>query len=99
EPTPDIKQSLRHEAATRRGAAHAARSDTAGKALTDRFLDVFADALSGNVVSLYWPMRDEIDVRILMAALAAAGAQTAPPVMAGPDAALVFRAWRTGAAL
>lgn len=96
EPTAELKQSLRDEAAARRAVAHGARSDTAGTALADRFRAAFSDRLSGAVVSLYWPMRDEIDVRALIGALAADGAQTALPVMAGPDAALIFRAWRIG---
>ncbi|MFT5485987.1 MAG: 5-formyltetrahydrofolate cyclo-ligase [Paracoccaceae bacterium] len=96
EPTAELKQSLRHEAAARRAVAHGARSATAGAALADSFRAAFAARLSGAVVSLYWPMRDEIDARALIGALAADGAQTALPVMAGPDAVLTFRAWRIG---
>jgi len=41
-------------------------------------------------------MRDEIDVRGLIGALATAGAQVVLPVMAGADLPLVFREWRAG---
>lgn len=104
-PTADIKHALRQEAGARRAIAHAARSETAGAALVDRFVRALADRLpgaivsQGAIVSLYWPMRDEIDVRPLIGALAAAGARTALPVMAGPEAPLVFRAWRMGEVL
>lgn len=99
DPTADIKQSLRKDAAARRAVAHAARCETAGAALAERFRAAFSDRLSRAVVSLYWPMRDEIDLRPLIGALADAGTQTALPVMAGPGAALLFRAWRIGDAL
>jgi 5-formyltetrahydrofolate cyclo-ligase len=94
-----IKQSLRVEAAIRRATVHAARSETAGAALAARFLAAFSDWLPGVVVSLYWPMCDEIDVRELIGGLAADGVQMALPVMAGSDAPLIFREWRTGDAL
>ena len=48
-----------------------------------------------DVVSAFWPMRSEIDVRPLMAALADAGATIALPAVAGPRR-LVFRLWRQG---
>ena len=95
----EIKKSLRRDAAGVRAKAHAARGDTAGAALAARFRAAFAGRLSGRVVSLYWPMRDEIDMRPLIDGLAADGARTALPVMAGPDAPLAFRAWRRGDAL
>jgi 5-formyltetrahydrofolate cyclo-ligase len=41
-------------------------------------------------------MRDEIDVRGLIGALATAGAQVVLPVMVGADLPLVFREWRAG---
>lgn len=98
-PTADSKQSLRRDAAARRAAAHAVRCERAGASLAVRFDAAFADRLARSIVALYWPMRDEIDVRDLTAALGAAGAQTALPVMAGADAPLIFRAWSTGDAL
>lgn len=96
DPTAALKKALRAEAAARRAAVHAADGDSAGSALADRFLATFFDRLPGAVVSVYMPMRDEIDVWGLIVALGAAGARTALPVMAGPDAPLIFRAWRMG---
>lgn len=99
EPIADIKQSLRRRAGARRAAVHANSAETAGAALAKRFRSAFSDRLAGAVVSFYWPMRDEIDVRPLIDVVAAADAQTALPVMAGAAAPLAFRAWRTGDAL
>lgn len=95
----DQKQRLREQAAGRRAVAHAARGAVAGQALSERFRAALEDRLPGSTVSLYRPMRDEIDVTPLFAALAGQGVPTALPVMAGPDAPLMFRAWAPGAPL
>jgi 5-formyltetrahydrofolate cyclo-ligase len=92
----DQKQALRRDASGRRAAVHAARADSAGAALAERFCPALQDRLAGAVVSLFLPMRDEIDVGALFAALADHGARTALPVMDGADAPLVFRAWSPG---
>ncbi len=92
----DIKESLRHQATTRRAQAHAQRRDTAGAAFTGLFRRAFSGRLGGVTVALYWPTRDEIDVRDLIGVLAADDIRTALPVMAGPHSALVFREWRPG---
>ncbi len=93
------KQARRAEGANPPPAVYAGRREIAGAARPHRLVAAFAGKLSGAVVSLYWPMRDEVDVRDLIDALAAEGARTALPVMSGRDAALVFREWRTGDAL
>ena len=92
----DQKQAKRREASDSRAAAHADRADSAGAALADRFCTALQDRLAGAMVSLFSPMRDEIDVGALFAALVDQGAQTALPVMDGADAPLVFRAWSPG---
>ena len=95
----DQKAKLRREALIRRAPAHADRADSAGVALAGRFCTALASRLPGSTVSLYAPMRDEIDTGALFAALALAGARTALPVMAGADAALAFSIWAPGDAL
>jgi len=47
----------------------------------------------------YWPIRNEIDLRPLLLALADAGRDVALPVVVGPDRPLEFRRWRPGAVL
>jgi len=45
-------------------------------------------------VSGYWPLRDELDPRPILSALAARGQRLCLPVVVESGAALVFRGWR-----
>jgi 5-formyltetrahydrofolate cyclo-ligase len=51
------------------------------------------------VVTGFWPINDELDIRPLMHELAGAGCQLALPVVQGKGKPLVFRAWSPGEAL
>lgn len=48
------------------------------------------------VVSGFWPIKDEIDIRPLMIELHNGGCELALPVVQGPGKPLLFRAWRPG---
>lgn len=48
------------------------------------------------VVSGFWPMKDELDIRPLMFELFNEGCELALPVVTGKAQPLVFRAWRPG---
>lgn len=48
------------------------------------------------VVSGFWPMAEELDIRPLMMELANQGCQLALPVVVAKKQPLVFRAWRPG---
>lgn len=48
------------------------------------------------VVSAFWPIKEEIDIRPLMIELFNAGCQMALPVVQGRGKPLLFRAWRPG---
>ena len=48
------------------------------------------------VVSGFWPIREEIDIRPLMIELHNTGCQLALPVVQGKGKPLLFRAWRPG---
>ena len=48
------------------------------------------------VVSGFWPIKDEIDIRPLMIELFNQGCQLALPVVQGKALPLIFRAWRPG---
>jgi 5-formyltetrahydrofolate cyclo-ligase len=48
------------------------------------------------VVSGFWPIKDEIDIRPLMAHLHAEGCRLALPVVRGRGQRLSFRAWQPG---
>src|SRR5882757_572545 len=51
------------------------------------------------VVSGFWPMREELDIRPLMFELFNQGCELALPVVTGKGQPLLFRAWRPGDAL
>ena len=51
------------------------------------------------VVSGFWPMKEELDIRPLMIELFNEGCQLALPVVVGKGKPLIFRAWRPGDAL
>jgi len=48
------------------------------------------------VVSGFWPMKDELDIRPLMIELGNEGCQLALPVVVEKRQPLIFRAWRPG---
>ena len=91
------KATLRRAALARR---HAAAKDGAhaGESLRDRFLSAIP-LPSGAVVSGFWPMGDEVDLRPLLQALVARGHPVALPTVVRRGAPLVFRAWQPGDAL
>ena len=59
-------------------------------------LDAALTLPPGAVVSGYWPIRGELDLRPWLARLDAAGVVVALPVVAATAAPLVFRRWRPG---
>ncbi len=90
------KQILRRAAREARAAAHAAEPQAPARVAAH--VHAFAAALDGppGVASGYLPVRDELDPRPAMAALAALGWRLALPVVVGPGLPLVFRAWAPG---
>ncbi len=91
----DAKRSLRTAMLARRGALsdEARRAAAAGLLATMR-RERPIDAAS--VVSGFWPIKDEIDIRPLMIELFNQGCQLALPVVQGKGQPLLFRAWRPG---
>jgi 5,10-methenyltetrahydrofolate synthetase len=75
-----------------------ARAETA-QAIATHLDAVIAKHLgdpSGHVVSGYWPIKAEPDLRFWMERLIARGARVALPVVEIQAAPLVFRAWQSG---
>ena len=62
-------------------------------------LDRLVPAAAGTIVSVYWPIRGEPDLRPWMLAKYAQGIRLALPEARVLDQALVFREWRPGAPL
>ena len=81
----------------RRLAAEAAGPDAAN-AVMRHFLGCAEEigVAEGVVVSAYWPLRSELDVRPLLHRLYDLGAVCALPVVGGPGEPLLFRVWEPG---
>lgn len=96
----DAKRSLRTAMFARRGALSAEERGVAAAGLLatmrrERPIEA-AGLVSGLVVSGFWPIKDEIDIRPLMTELHDKGCQLALPVVQGRGLPLLFRAWRPG---
>jgi 5-formyltetrahydrofolate cyclo-ligase len=91
----DPKALLRRDALARRGQIHAAARVALGERLAKEGLRL-ARLWRPPIVSVFYPIRDEPDTLLLLAALAGEGFATALPVVVGRGAALVFRLWRPG---
>lgn len=92
------KKRLRLEARARRQDAAARAGADAAQRLAFNVL-ISAPTLHlapGAVVSAYWPMAEEIDIRPLMAALDACGIGLALPVVVKKGLPLIFRRWQPG---
>lgn len=85
----------------RRALSVAARQDW-GAALAGHLRALLAERfgdLRGRVISGYWPIKGEADLRTLLAEWHAAGAVVALPVVEVKAAPLVFRRWTPGTAM
>lgn len=89
------KRDLRVAAEVRRKAAAEAAGASAGANAVAHFLAAITPP-EACVISGYWPMRDEFDVRPLLTALHERGHPIALPVVLGRGRALEFRAWKPG---
>ena len=91
----DDKRTLRSAMLAWRGALaeHERRAGAAALLTTLRCEKPFATPA---VVSAFWPIKEEIDIRPLMIELFNAGCQMALPVVQGRGKPLLFRAWRPG---
>jgi 5-formyltetrahydrofolate cyclo-ligase len=91
-----IKRALRKQAMDERTAL-VGRIDAAAacRAVRDRFLETFAPE-PGTVVSAFWPVGDEFDVKPMMEALHAQGCVWVLPVVTVKHMPLTFRVWEPG---
>ena len=98
--TPEIaewKQRERGAAAERRAKAFAALP-RAGSDLAARFHDA-VHLERGAVISGYWPLEGELDVRPLLTQIHDSGHPIGLPVVKGKGQPLLFRRWSPGTAL
>ena len=94
----EIKQQMRERAIARRQAMPL-DTKTTGERHGAQFFEVFGeelDRMTGRVVSGYWPIRGELDVRPLLNRLADRNFTCALPVVIGRAQPLMFRKWAPG---
>jgi 5-formyltetrahydrofolate cyclo-ligase len=91
----DPKAVLRRDALARRGKIDPAARALFSRRLADEGLRL-ALLWGPQIVSAFYPLRDEPDILLLLTALAEEGFATALPVVVGRGSALLFRRWRPG---
>ena len=91
----DPKASLRTEALSRRAKVQQADRADAARAAASHFLSSVAPE-PGQVIALYWPIRDEIDCKPLLTRLMDDGHQVCLPVVIDDDQPLELRLWLAG---
>ena len=90
----ELKRRCRAQANKARVAAHAIACETAGLALAQTGLPI--ERGDSEIVSGFFPFKNEITTLPLLAKLASEGWTTALPVVTGEGEALRFRAWMPG---
>lgn len=97
----DVKTDLRRHSLARRDLISAHEAQEAAAKIAARALALVHELApqareEGEVVSVYWPIRSELNTRPLLEALAAGGITTVLPVMTAVKQPLVFRAFTPG---
>lgn len=91
------KKEIRDILHERRNALSNEKRKTAASALVGHFKNYF-DLREGAIISGYWPIRSEMDIRPLLTCLHEEGFELCLPVIT-QDLALVFKSWQPGKAL
>lgn len=92
------KAALREQAQKQRAALSSSeRSEAASSAARLFFNSIPIE--KGQVISAYWPIRDEIDSKPVLGGLMDDGHTVCLPVIMGDEVPLIFRQWESGAAL
>lgn len=94
----DTKAGLRRAAIAQRAALGASDRKAAATAAAAHFLNGIELTLD-QMVAAYWPIRDEIDCRPVLAHLMDNFQPVCLPAVVGDEVPLVFRRWEVGAAL
>jgi 5-formyltetrahydrofolate cyclo-ligase len=96
--TADVKSDLRRRSLARRDLVTHREAHEASLEVAERGLALARELArrAEDVVSVYWPIRSELNTRPLLEALAAAGIETALPVMIAVKRPLIFRAFAPG---
>ncbi len=94
----EAKAALRLAAHKKRASMHPSQRSEAAMVATRHFFDGVAIEKT-DVVAGYWPIRDEMDVKSLMARLMDSGQPVCLPVVLGDEQPLELRLWQDGVPL
>jgi 5-formyltetrahydrofolate cyclo-ligase len=96
--TADVKSDLRRRSLARRDLVTHREAHEASLEVAERGLALARELArrAEDVVSVYWPIRSELNTRPLLEALAGAGIATALPVVIAVKRPLIFRAFAPG---
>ena len=94
----EAKATLRARAHEQRQQAARAAGDEAAAAAAEHFFEGVA-LEPGDVVAAYWPIRDELDCRPVLARLMDSGRRVCLPAVMGDGEPLELRLWEQDAAL
>jgi 5-formyltetrahydrofolate cyclo-ligase len=94
----DVKTDLRRRSLARRDLVSHHEAHEAALSVAERALALTRELArrTDEVVSVYWPIRSELNTRPFIEALAAAGIATVLPVMTAVRRPLIFRAFAPG---
>jgi 5-formyltetrahydrofolate cyclo-ligase len=97
----DVKSELRRHSLARRDLVSHDEAHQTAVLVRDRAVTLFADIaareeFAAPIVSVYWPIRSEVNTRPLIDSLAAKAAQVVLPVMHAVRHPLIFRAFQPG---
>lgn len=94
----EAKAALRARAHTQRATLLQGNRGDAAKAASEHFFSGVV-LRPGEVVAAYWPIRDELDCKLVLTRLMDEGQPVCLPVVLGADQPLELRLWERGAAL
>jgi 5-formyltetrahydrofolate cyclo-ligase len=96
--TADVKADLRRRSLARRDLVTHQEAHEASLSVAERATALARELArrAEDVVSVYWPIRSELNTRPLLEALAGAGIKTTLPVMIAVKRPLIFRAFTPG---
>jgi 5-formyltetrahydrofolate cyclo-ligase len=94
----EAKAALRAQAHKQRATFLQAYRADAAKAAAEHFFSGVA-LRHGEVVAAYWPIRDELDCKLVLTRLMDEGRPVCLPVVLGDDRPLELRLWEQGTAL
>ena len=93
------RQSKRKELLGARAALSVSQRDAMGRTISNHVIETIKNKyqnLEGKILSLYWPIKSELDLRETLSTCLTLGMKLALPVVGTKNAPLAFYAWKPG---